>query len=103
MRTSKQISEEIKAKIAASKKIHALQNESVSGYDYTDTPEIRALMAEFDAASESEFRAEWTAEVTAARKTEWNTSGVTPRTVPQIEKRLGYTMIDLQKAAQMYK
>lgn len=101
MRNSKEIAAEIRKINAAGRAVNAYQNEGGEGYDHT--ADTSALEKEYNEAIEREFRAEWTEEVTAYRRNAWNKSGVTPRTVPQVQKALGFTLIDLKKAVAMHK
>lgn len=101
-RSSKEIAQEIKAINATGRKMNYLQNEGGEGYNHTaDTTELEA---EFHAAKDQEFASEWTEEVTASRRVEWNASKVTGiKAMLETERVLGYQFSDLKKAIAMYK
>lgn len=104
MRTSKEIRAEINAIKAEDKKYNSLVNEGGYGYQRDSVPS--KLWEELYAAEAAEFAAEWTPEVTAERRAEWNVSvkrdakGGTIRSaqVRAIEAKVGFTMADLKKA-----
>jgi len=80
-----------------------LQNEGEGGYvaydrRYPKQPTLAeqdAILAATRAELEAKFAAEWTRDVTIARRAEWNViakTGVNP------QKQLGYGIIDLKRA-----
>lgn len=100
------------ARMAAKKqaRIDRVVNEGGEGYSHAETLSERA----FDAWSKAItplnaelFSAEWTPEVTAARRAAWNAEvgkfvtakkGMTTRDILAIQTRLGFTGADLKKA-----
>jgi roadblock/LC7 domain-containing protein len=68
--------------------------------------ELRAQVVAKMAAAEETFRAEWTPEVTLARKHEWNAASAAGKmktwaAIRDYERKVGYTMDDLKKAVKM--
>jgi len=76
-------------------------NESGEGYcgeDYSN--EIQAekeVRAQIDAEEK-----EWTLEVTKSRRVLFNNAKPTRQTIAQIQKELGFTMLDLQNAVKRH-
>ncbi len=103
MRSTKEIEKEIRAVADQGHKINELQNESGEGYDFTDEQKLKTLWAEHAEALKAEFAADWTAEVTVARRSAWNDlvkSGQikTQLDINAAQKKLGFVMTDLKKA-----
>lgn len=75
---------------------------------YTDA-DVNAALAALDALKAEEietFAAIWTAEVTAARRAEWNAFIATKPKMPEVGKRewaQGWTLNDLKRAVTLYK
>jgi len=81
-------------------------------YDAQRVAVLKQELADFDSTAELEFCAEWTADVTAARRAEWNewvkrTSNGTGRIDSPVLMRKqgqqGWTIDQLKKAVAMYK
>lgn len=97
MRSSKEIAAEIKRLQADGRKVNAYQNEGCTGYDHTAN--LAALDAEYREAKAAEFAAEWTKDVTAARREAWNAIARTgERNTYKIEQAVGFSLVDLKKA-----
>ena len=96
MRTTKEITSDIRAINTRANALNDLQNEGGEGYQHE--PDTSALEAEWDIANAAERKEEWTKEVTIARRAEFNISGATKLTLTKIESKLGYTLHNLKKA-----
>lgn len=111
-RTTKEILAEIEAVQQARTSWHRLHSE---GYNDGPSPydsKAESLQVEFSEANKAEFAAEWTVEVLAARRAEWNDAirvlaAKHGKTIPVSElvklcKTLGYTGDQIKRAKQMH-
>ena len=107
---SAQLTAEMNAKMEAArglKKIDLVQNEGGEGYSQHEAT-CEAIFAEYSpriaAAKAAEFAAEWTAEVFAARRAEWNAQNALCKSHADVAKmvaKLGYSLADLKQAKQL--
>lgn len=111
------IEAEWKSKINAAKNmrsIDALHNEGNEGYSLAEaTQETLAdhYLPRVAALQNAIFAAEWTADVTEARRAAWNAEMMAlaaakqpanTKTIPLIAKRLGYNLTDIRRAMAMH-
>ena len=97
MRDSETILNEIKAIKSYGAKINYLQNEGGEGFDHTE--DTYNLEKELSAAKKTEWVAEWSVDVTASRRTEWNALKVRGiKAMISAERDLGFSFSDLKKA-----
>ncbi len=76
-------------------------------YDADKVAALRAELNSIDAEAEAEFAAEWTAEITQQRRSEWNTKIEAGEITTAIEARaamdaFGWTITDLKRAVALH-
>lgn len=110
MRTATEISAEIAVVSAKAKEYDRIVNEGGEGHNPHHAT-LNALLAELTAADQVEFAAAWTAEITAARRGQWNAlvkaasargekwSG---KDQAAAEKQIGFTVADLRRAIALH-
>lgn len=78
-------------------------------YDEARVAALQQELADFDAKEEAEFKTVWTADVTAARRAEWNEwvksqgAKVDARALVLRQHNQGWTIDQLKKAVALYK
>lgn len=81
-------------------------------YDAARCDAIKALIKAMDDAAEAEFAAEWTSDVTIARRAEWNarvqagefgTKKIDVVAILDAEQAQGWSVSDLRRAVEMHK
>lgn len=93
---------------ANERKMDRVQNEGGDGYSHAEALASKNAAASFAATAEEmaeKFAAEWTFEVTAARRAAWNTEAVKCKTISQVgalQRKLGFGPNDLKKAISMH-
>jgi hypothetical protein len=109
-RTSAQINAEIAALQAADRAYNRVVNEGGEGYERNSVP--ATLVAEFHAAKDAEFAAEWTLDVLTERRAAWNAGvnalmskhgrNVPVEAVSDLSLRLGYGVAEIGKAKRLH-
>ena len=109
MRTTTEIKADITKLAAADRAYNRVLNEGGEGYERNSTS---ALTDEYLTAEAREFAADWTPEVLAARRAEWNAevakiSAKYGRQIPQsavlaLPGKLGYQSADIARAKRLH-
>jgi hypothetical protein len=93
---------------ATERKMDRLQNEGGEGYSHAEalaSKNAAATLAEIEKEMAEKFAAEWTVEVTAARRATWNTEAVKCKTIAQVgalQRKLGFGLDSLKKAIALH-
>ncbi len=99
---------------AAERKLRAMEHMQYDHDGCTDEQikeqreKVEALRSEIQAVREARFLAEWTLEVTKARRIEWNTwvraqtGKISSHKVAARERELGWTFVSLKKAIKQH-
>jgi hypothetical protein len=99
MRTRQEIQAEIAKVRAAGASMNRLQNEGGQGYNHTNEARLSELAAELQAVKE----AEWTVEVTTARRAAWNAEVRAGNSNPvALAAKIGYNLDDLRAAVKRH-
>jgi len=93
---------------ANERKMDRVQNEGGEGYSHAEalaSKNAAASLAETEKELTKKFAAEWTVEVTAARRATWNSEVVKCKTVSQVgalQRKLGFGPDSLKKAIALH-
>ena len=100
MRSRDEVTAEMEQVEAAGLRMNRLQNEGGEGYDHTDMARIDRLYDELQQA----IRAEWTLDVTIARRAAWNAavSASTSPTARALERATGIDLDELDAAVRRH-
>ena len=100
MRSRDEITTEMEQVGEAGRRMNRFQNEGGEGYDHTDTARIDRLYDEL----QQSIRAEWTPDVTLARRAAWNAavSASTSPTARAIERATGIDLDELNAAVKRH-
>ena len=99
MRSQNEIKSEIAKVQAAGKAMNKLQNEGRDGYNHANETRLHELAAELQVVID----AEWTVEVTTARRAAWNAAVKAGERNPlKIQAKLGFVMDDLRAAVKRH-